>query len=114
MPRCCPGGDMAKRTLTDRLLKSLKAKPQRYEVMDNVVRGMGVRVSEHGVKTFVLITRYPGSKNPTRRALGEYGALTLEQARTKAQDWIALVKKGVDPAAEEERARLAELRKQAT
>ena len=105
---------MAKRTLTDRLIKSLQAKPQRYEVMDNVMRGMGIRVSEHGVKTFVLVTRYPGSKNPTRRALGEYGALTLEQARTKAQEWIALVKKGVDPAAEEERARLAEQRKQAT
>ena len=43
--------------------------------MDTDVPGFGVRVSEMGQKTFILIARYPGSSNPTRRALGEYPAL---------------------------------------
>jgi integrase len=104
---------VAKRTLTDRMLRALKPKRQRYEIMDNVVRGMGIRVSESGVRTFVLITRFPGHRHPTRRALGEYGTVTLEQARIKARHWIELVHRGIDPAAEEERQRLAEQRKRA-
>jgi integrase len=111
---------VAKRTLTDRLLKALKpmanaasGKGQRYEIMDNVVRGMGIRVSEKGVRTFILITRFPGHRTPTRRSLGEYPTVSLEQARAKARLWIELVKRGVDPAVEEERQQAAELRKRA-
>jgi integrase len=103
---------MAKRTLTDRLIKSLKpAKPEaRYDVMDSVVPGLGIRVTSNGAKTFVLVARFPGSKNPTRRALGEYDALTLTKARQKARDWLELIGRGIDPRNEEERQRAAELR----
>jgi integrase len=103
---------MAKRTLTDRTLKALKpAKASsRYEVMDSVVPGFGIRVTESGQKTFVLIARFPGSANPTRRALGEYGALNLEGARRKAREWLETLRRGVDPRGEEERHRAAELR----
>jgi integrase len=71
-------------------------------------------VSEVGLKTFILIARYPGSTNPTRRALGEYPSLSLEKARERARDWRALIRKGNDPKAEEERQRRLELRKQET
>ena len=50
--------------LTDRKLKSLKRKGQRYDVMDTLIPGFGVRVSEAGRKIFILIARYPGSSNP--------------------------------------------------
>jgi len=63
--------------------------------------------------SFILYTRFPGSKAPTRRALGRYPAITLEAARIKAAQWRTLIAKGVDPAIEEERARLAEQRKRA-
>ena len=78
---------MAKRTLTDRTLKALKPakRGKRYDLMDSVVPGLGFRVTETGHKSFTLVARFPGSKNPTRRALGDYGALTLEGARQKAQ-----------------------------
>jgi hypothetical protein len=59
------------------------------------------------------MARYPGSRNPTRRALGVYGELTLEQAREKARRWLELIRKGIDPAAAEEEARQAALRLQA-
>ena len=100
--------------LNDRLLKALRpardGKP--YDVRDTVVPGLRVRVMGSGQRTFVLLSRYPGSPHPTRRALGEYGELTLAQARASAQDWLGLLGRGVDPAIEQERQRAAELRKQ--
>ena len=114
MPLRCPKGSLIlKKALTDRTLKALKPKPgQRYEVADAVVPGLAIRVTPTGHRTFVLIARYPGSSNPTRRAIGEYGAITLDQARTEARKWLDLLKRGKDPKAELERAKRAELRKQ--
>jgi len=105
---------MSKRTLNDRALKALQPAPagKLYDVMDAVVPGFGVRVSDSGRRTFVLVTRFPRNpKHPTRRALGEYGELTLEKARTKARDWLDLIQKGIDPKEQEERQHLAEQRK---
>src|SRR5262249_32658966 len=104
-----------KRTLNDRMVKALKpaAAGKRYDVMGALVPGLGVRVTETGSKTFTLVTRYPGSINPARRALGAYGEITIEQARTKARDWLALIQRGIDPQAEVERERLSEQRKRA-
>jgi hypothetical protein len=109
-----PRGWAMKKTLTDRALKALKPAPagKRYAVMDAVVPGFGVRVTDLGHSSFVLIARYPGSSNPTRRAIGEYGALSLEQARERARAWLEMIRKGVDPALEEERRRQSELRRQ--
>src|SRR4029077_14434745 len=115
---CCPGvaqgrSGMAKRVLNDRIIKALKpaAAGTRREIWDALVPGLGIRVTETGAKSFVLATRYPGAKNPTRRALGGYGELTLEQARAKAREWLRLIEKGIDPVVEIERQRLTEVRK---
>jgi Arm DNA-binding domain len=82
---------MAKKRLTDRTLKALKTTGERYDVMDTDVPGFGVRVTERGRRTFILIARYPGSTNPTRRSVGEYPALSLEKARTRARHWRDLI-----------------------
>ena len=84
---------MARKTLTDRLLRTLQA-----DTADAVVPGLAVRIGAAGQKTFVLIGRYPGRRNPTRRAVGLYPAISLEQARDTARDWIALIQRGIDPA----------------
>jgi integrase len=65
-----------------------------------------------GTRSFVLVARYAGAKNPTRRSLGAYGEFTLEEAREKARAWLGLIKRGVDPAHEEERQRKAALLRQ--
>jgi integrase len=101
-----------RKTLTDRLLRSLKPRADHYEITDALVPGLAIRVLSSGQKTFILIARFPGSKNPTRRALGSYGELTLEQARNKARDWLELLRRGIDPRVHEERQRQAELRHQ--
>src|SRR5262245_37799060 len=116
---------MARRHLTDRTLRSLAPakRDTRYEVWDTLLPSFGVRVGEEVDRTrpgkagriaFIYFARYPSNpKSPTRRVLGQYGELTLEQARAKAAQWRSLISRGVDPAVEEERARLAEQRKRA-
>jgi integrase len=102
--------------LTDRTLKALEKRPaeagKTYTVPDGLVPGLAVRVMPSGARTFVLVTRFPG-KSATRRALGSYGELTLEQAREKARGWLALIKRGIDPADDEDRQRAAEQQRQA-
>jgi integrase len=48
-------------------------------------------------KTWVLIGRF-GSRNATRRKLGEYPAMSLREARAEAMRWRALLAQGKDPA----------------
>jgi len=86
-----------KTTLTDRRLKALRGGNNYRDVWDAAVPGFGVRVAPSGRKTFVLMARF-GRKNPTRRAIGVYGAITLADARGKAREWLGLVSEGKDPA----------------
>ena len=106
---------MNRRTLNDRMVKALKpsADGKPYDVMDAVVPRMGVRVcgtSKSPVRTFMLLTRYPGSKNPTRRSLNVHD---LASARARARLWLDLIHQGIDPEHQAERDRQAERRKAA-
>jgi hypothetical protein len=85
---------------------------KRYEIMDSIVPGLGIRVTDKGQRTFFLRCRYPGQPHANRRALGEYGAISLDAARTKARAWLELIKKGIDPQNQEARERNAALRAQ--
>ena len=91
---------LSKRPLTDRAIQALKPAPGvAYRLAwDAVVPGMAVRVTTTGQKSFVLVTRYPGSQNPTARSLGKAGVITLEDARAKAREWLKLIAAGTDPA----------------
>ena len=95
---------MVKRALTDRAIKSLANKPAKegktYDVPDGIVPGLAVRVMPSGQRTFVLVARFPGRKNPTRRAIGAYGAITLDTARERARKWLDLIRRGIDPQTE--------------
>jgi integrase len=93
----------AKIFLTDRTLKAARPAAKAYDMHDAVVPGMAFSVLPSGFKRFVLVARFPGSRNPTRRALGQYGQLTLEAARAKARQWLELIARGIDPAEEVER-----------
>jgi hypothetical protein len=86
-----------------RVRPPLKPAPpgKRRLVWDAVVPGLAVRVTDQGKRTFVLITRYPGSRHPAPRALGSVGALTLEAARAKAREWLKLIASAVDPGIQE-------------
>jgi Arm DNA-binding domain len=94
----------AKKPLTDRGIAALKPAPagKRRLIWDAIVPGLAVRVTDRGVRTFVLVTRYPGHSNPTPRSLGLVGTITLERVRDKARDWHALIASGIDPEAKRE------------
>jgi integrase len=97
---------MTKRTvLTDKAIKALKPTDKTYEISDALVPGMLLRVQPTGAKSFNLIARYPGSRNPTRRSLGTCGAISLADAREKARRWLALLEQGKDPAEEVQKAK---------
>jgi integrase len=108
---------MASRNLTDRFIQACKPAEagKRLDFADAVVPGLVLRVTERGHKSFVLRCRYPlNPEHPTRRALGDYGALTLEEARQKARTWLELIGKGIDPKTSEERLRAEAQRRQVT
>jgi integrase len=98
-------GQMAAKALSDRTIKALKPRSRAYIRPDGIAPGFGVRVMPSGHKTFVLVSRFPGSRNPVPRALGAYGALTLAEARVKARDWLEMIATGRDPTREKERQR---------
>src|SRR5580704_778058 len=119
-------------SLTDRKIKSFKPRTKPYDEPDGEVPGLAVRVMPSGTRTFVLIARFPPRPHPTRRALGSYieksklaigqeptvddvlalDALTLAEARLKAQAWRGLIKRHIDPSIEAERRVRAEMRRQ--
>lgn len=69
-------------------------------LFDSELAGFGIRVTP-GAKTFFVQYRAgTGRSAPKRRfSLGQYGALTLSQARLLAKGVLADVAKGLDPAA---------------
>lgn len=108
---------MGRINLTAKYIESGKRVPTqgRAQYDDALVPGLALRVTPAGHRSFVLVARYPSHpKNPTRRALGDYGELTLDQARDKARAWLALIHRGIDPKVQEARDRAAELRRQVT
>ncbi len=92
---------LAKKPLTDRTIAGLKPAPKgkRTLLWDAVVPGLGVRVTDREVRTFVLVKRFPGSPHPAIRSLGTVGAISLAEARDTAREWLAQIRKGIDPAA---------------
>lgn len=106
---------MARKNLTDRFVKSKLKAPhgKRLEYLDANVPGLALRVTDTGHKSFVYIARYPYKPtHPTRRTIGEQGAITLEKARETARDWYDLIKEGKDPKIEAERRKAEAQRRQ--
>jgi integrase len=90
---------LAKKPLTDRAIRAVKpAEPGKRSLLwDALVPGLALRMTDRGKRSFVLVTRYPGSTHPAPRSLGPYGAISLGQARAKARKWLEMIASGVDP-----------------
>jgi integrase len=94
-----------RKKLTDTYIRTRRPAPsgQRDETQDTVHPRLRLRVTDTGHKSFIYLSRFPDSPHPTRRALGDYSVLTLEEARKKARSWDELIGKGIDPKQEEQR-----------
>ena len=99
--------------LTDKKIEKLLPREKPYDVaIDN--KGFRLRVmgsEESPVRTFVLLTRYPGSQNPTRRAVGSFPSMRLDEAWAEVVRWRQQIKLGIDPTAEAEERRAEQERK---
>jgi len=88
---------MTKRLLTDAFIRNLKPAPAGKRIAHwdtSVGPGFGVRVTDRGVKTFVLYTGAGASKYK----LGRVDRMSLAEARDKARDWLGQLQKGHQPA----------------
>ncbi len=97
---------MAKIKLTKSAVDAAQPQDKTIELWDTVVPGFLCKITPAGRKVFML--QYRTNAGERRKpALGQYGELTVDQARTMAQEWLAEVRKGGDPSAAKNAARKA-------
>src|SRR5580692_9401933 len=97
---------MGKIKLTKTVVDGATARAKEYELRDTIVPGFLVKVTPTGRRIFML--QYRTNVGDRRKpVIGRFGELTVEQARSIAQDWLADVRKGRDPSAEKTAARRA-------
>ena len=99
LPHYCPmlpNGNIAtmKTMLTDRGLKAAKpaVSGTRTMVWDSAIPSFGVRISEHGKKTFIVMRRLHGKL--VRRTIGRYPFMTLGKAREAALEALRDIERG--------------------
>jgi integrase len=91
--------------LTDRFLRALKAQNGRIEVGDAGCRGLSIRCTTAGTKTWTFAYKLNGRMR--RITLGEFPALGLSEARTQADERRAQRREGNDPRALQDAERTA-------
>ncbi len=97
---------MAKIKLTKSVVDAAQAQTCDVELRDTTVPGFLCKVTPTGRKVFML--QYRTNSGVRRKpALGQFGELTVEQARSLAQDWLAEVRRGGDPGHDKTEARKA-------
>jgi integrase len=97
---------MPKLKLTKTLAESAQPEAKDYDIRDTVTPGFLLKVTPSGRKMFMLA--YTAANGQRRKpAIGRFGEITVEQARSIAQDWLAEVRRGNDPSAERAAARVA-------
>ncbi|MFT4792830.1 MAG: integrase [Paracoccaceae bacterium] len=108
---------MATRTakLTKRTIDAAAPEAARYAIHDTEIPGFKLFVHPSGKKVFHLRYRVGGGRGATIREpkIGDLGAVTPDQARKIAGDWMAEIRLGGDPGGERqtkrEAPRMAEL-----
>jgi len=84
---------MARKTLTDKGVEALKAKPKLYSHADPQLPGHYVRVTPSGNKSFAAVTRDPNGKQ-VWTTIGNAAHLKIDVAREKAREVIVRIKSG--------------------
>ena len=97
---------MAKIKITKSAVDAAQPQAQPVELRDTLVPGFLCKITPAGRKVFML--QYRTNAGERRKpALGLYGELTVEQARSLAQNWLAEVRRGGDPGGDKALARQA-------
>ena len=90
-----------------RTVASLKPTPgKRVEYFDADVKGLALRVTENGAKTWTVLYRH--RRRLRRLTLGSAKTVPLAKARERARDELYAASKGADPATEKQKDRRAQ------
>lgn len=88
---------MARKNLTARFVDAVSVEA-RTDFWDDGVRGLVLRVSPTGVKSWTAVYSRESDGAKRRVTIGKYPAITLEKARSKALAVMSAVSEGNDPA----------------
>lgn len=80
--------------ITRKFLKDLKPTDKTVDYYDSEVKGLILRISKTGVKSFRL--RYRINNKTSLYTIGQLGSITLEQAKLEAQRLNLLIAQGID------------------
>jgi len=90
--------------LTDRYLQTVKAPSAgRLVIADSEVRGLNLRVTPNGSRTFLVRYRLPHQPQRGYTIPGTYPGTSLAEARQRGRDIVAAAKRGIDLVADEKR-----------
>jgi len=81
--------------LTVRFVETVKAKERREEYRDTDAKGLILRVTPGGIKTWALV--YSHGRKKRRLTLGEFPAIALTKARELALEALSRIAQGHDP-----------------
>jgi len=79
-----------------RIVATVQPGRKRRFIPDPETRGLCLRVTPNGKKTFTVVTRNPDGKQIWRE-VGPADVLSLEEARTKAREGVKRIKQGLEP-----------------
>ncbi|WP_295135009.1 Arm DNA-binding domain-containing protein [uncultured Reyranella sp.] len=87
---------MKSKKLTKQQIDSVQPSAKDVYLWDTSPPGFGVRIRSSGAKTFIFSYRPGGGRSASkkRHTIGRYGKITLEQARTLAQQLAGHVAAG--------------------
>jgi integrase len=88
---------MPRKNLTARFCETVTVS-ERTDYQDEMVRGLALRVSPQGAKTWNVVYTRESDGTKQRVKLGRFPAMTLEKARTAALKMVTAVAEGDDPA----------------
>ena len=89
---------MHQRRLTQRLVETAIAMDRRVEIRDEQVRGLELRVTVRGTKTWLIRYRRRADGKKRTLTLGRYPEMPLKEARIRAIEERAQIERGADPA----------------
>ncbi|TCH97626.1 site-specific integrase [Roseococcus sp. SYP-B2431] len=100
---------------TDRFISSFAPIPPAKDrlAFDTECRGLGIRASSSGNKTFLVQWTDAATGRKVREPLGAWGALTIEKAREAARIRLGRLAAGFDPKAERDAKRAEDARQRA-
>ncbi|MGG7566561.1 tyrosine-type recombinase/integrase [Rhodovulum sp. DZ06] len=84
--------------LTEKRVRDARPGPGTQIVWDETAKGLGLRITQKGVKSYVVEYRIDDLKR--RATLGRADALSLAEARDRALAWKQQAREGADPLAE--------------